>query len=243
MTLQRYSFFLPQNHPFKRLISRHTASYCALRSLNSAFASLRFFPVLWIKRSLISMRSRKIRTRSCSSVSGSMVNTPFGRVGILCPVCQRVKGGCKCMRVERGRRYELRHNTNATALICAAGLLFPACCRSFPAVSRRFPFPAPSRYGLCTVAYSGVSTRSIGWLSVRLSRMGATQLHYHFPIQPTNTPRGTQAFGWTVSLAASGSCTLCGIYPTSRPSQLLLCRAVPYSDQKQKEPVNRHYDS
>ena len=31
------------------------------------------------------------------------------------------------MRVERGRRYELRHNTNATALICAAGLLFPAC--------------------------------------------------------------------------------------------------------------------
>ena len=83
------------------------------------------------------------------------------------------------MRVERGRRYELRHNTNATALICAAGLLFPACCRSFPAVSRWFPFPAPSRYGLCTVAYSGVSARSIGWLSVRLSRMGATQLHYH----------------------------------------------------------------
>ena len=33
------------------------------------------------------------------------------------------------MRVERGRRYELRHNTNATALICAAGLLFPAYCR------------------------------------------------------------------------------------------------------------------
>jgi len=60
------------------------------------------------------------------------------------------------MRVERGRRYELRHNTNATALICAAGLLFPACCR------------------------------------------------------------------------LSGSCTLCGIYPTSRPSQLFLCRAVPY---------------
>ena len=83
------------------------------------------------------------------------------------------------MRVERGRRYELRHNTNATALVCAAGLLFPACCRSFPAVSRWFPFPAPSRYGLCTVAYSGVSARSIGWLSVRLSRMGATQLHYH----------------------------------------------------------------
>ena len=75
VTLQRYSFFLPQNHPFKRLISRHTASYCALRSLNSAFASLRFFPVLWIKRSLISMRSRKMRTRSCSNVSRSMTAT------------------------------------------------------------------------------------------------------------------------------------------------------------------------
>lgn len=35
------------------------------------------------------------------------------------------------MRVERGRRYELRHNTNATALICAAGLLFPAYLYSF----------------------------------------------------------------------------------------------------------------